>query len=53
MNEAAREVVRANDIARWISNQVQDLRDLVAPGRAAARPGLHIPAPDTPDRRRP
>ena len=32
MNEAAREVVRANDIARWISNQVQDLRDLVGPG---------------------
>jgi trehalose 6-phosphate synthase len=31
MNEAAREVVKANDIARWISNQVQDLRDLVGP----------------------
>ncbi len=31
MNERAREVVRANDIARWISNQVQDLRDLVNP----------------------
>jgi len=30
MNERAREVVRTNDIARWISNQVQDLRDLVA-----------------------
>ena len=30
MNERARQVVRANDIARWISNQVQDLRDLVA-----------------------
>ena len=52
MNEAAREVVRANDIARWISNQVQDLRDLLAPGRDA-RPDLHVPAPDTPDRRRP
>jgi trehalose-6-phosphate synthase len=50
-NEAAREVVRVNDIARWISNQVQDLRDLVAPGRDA-RPALHVPAPDTPDRRR-
>jgi trehalose 6-phosphate synthase len=36
MNEAAREVVRANDIARWISNQVQDLRDLVGPGRATS-----------------
>jgi trehalose 6-phosphate synthase len=30
MNERARDVVRANDIARWISNQVQDVRDLVA-----------------------
>jgi trehalose 6-phosphate synthase len=30
MNERAREVVRTNDIARWISNQVQDVRDLVA-----------------------
>lgn len=29
MNERARDVVRTNDIARWISNQVQDLRDLV------------------------
>jgi trehalose 6-phosphate synthase len=29
MNDGARSVVRANDIARWISNQVQDLRDLV------------------------
>jgi trehalose-6-phosphate synthase len=48
MNEAARDVVRANDIARWISNQVQDIRDLVAPGR----PALHLPASDTPDRRR-
>jgi hypothetical protein len=26
-------VVRTNDIARWISRQVQDLRDLVASGR--------------------
>ncbi len=31
MNELARSVVRSNDIARWISNQVQDVRDLVAP----------------------
>jgi trehalose 6-phosphate synthase len=30
MNELAREVVKTNDIARWISNQIQDLRDLVA-----------------------
>jgi trehalose 6-phosphate synthase len=31
LNERARNVVRTNDIARWISSQVQDLRDLVAP----------------------
>jgi trehalose 6-phosphate synthase len=31
LNEGARNVVRTNDIARWISNQVQDLRELVAP----------------------
>ena len=30
LNEGARSVVRANDIARWISNQVQDLRDLTS-----------------------
>jgi trehalose 6-phosphate synthase len=30
LNEGAREVVRTNDIARWISRQVQDVRDLVA-----------------------
>jgi trehalose 6-phosphate synthase len=30
LNDEARSVVRANDIARWISNQVQDLRELVA-----------------------
>ena len=29
LNDGAREVVRANDIARWISRQVQDLRELV------------------------
>jgi trehalose 6-phosphate synthase len=34
LNEAAREVVRTNDIARWIMRQVQDIRDL------AAAPGL-------------
>ena len=28
LNEGARAVVRSNDIARWISNQVQDLREL-------------------------
>ena len=34
LNQGARDVVRANDIARWISRQVQDLRDLVVSGRA-------------------
>jgi trehalose-6-phosphate synthase len=34
LNQGARELVRANDIARWITRQVQDLRDL------AATPGL-------------
>ncbi len=35
-NEAARNVVRTNDIARWITRQVQDIRDLVAtPGLRA------------------
>ncbi len=33
-HEAAREVVRTNDIARWIPRQVQDIRDL------ASVPGL-------------
>lgn len=33
-NAGAREVVRTNDIARWITRQVQDIRDL------AAEPGL-------------
>ena len=33
LNEGARNIVRTNDISRWISNQVQDLRDLV-PSRA-------------------
>jgi len=30
LNRGARDVVRANDIARWITRQVQDLRDLAA-----------------------
>ncbi len=35
-NEAARDVVRANDISRWLTRQVQDIRDLVAvPGLRA------------------
>jgi trehalose 6-phosphate synthase len=35
LNEGAREVVRSNDITRWISRQVQDLRDLVvSPARS-------------------
>ena len=29
-NEGARDVVRTNDIARWITRQVQDIRDLAA-----------------------
>ena len=29
LNDGAREVVRNNDITRWISRQVQDIRDLV------------------------
>jgi trehalose 6-phosphate synthase len=37
MNDLARGVVRTNDIARWISNQVQDLRDLVAPAGTRVR----------------
>jgi len=37
LNDGAREVIRTNDIARWISRQVQDLRDLVASG---PRPSL-------------
>jgi trehalose 6-phosphate synthase len=36
LNDGAREVVRTNDIARWISRQVQDLRDLVATSRVPA-----------------
>ncbi len=35
-NAAAREVVRTNDISRWLTRQVQDIRDLVAtPGLRA------------------
>jgi trehalose 6-phosphate synthase len=33
-NAGAREVVRTSDIARWITRQVQDIRDL------ASQPGL-------------
>ncbi len=36
LNEGARSVVRTNDIARWISNQVQDLRDLTATEKTPA-----------------
>jgi len=39
LNEGARTVVRTNDIARWISNQVQDLRDLT---HAAASPAARV-----------
>jgi trehalose 6-phosphate synthase len=34
--EGARDLVRTNDIARWITRQVQDIRDLVA------TPGLRV-----------
>jgi len=37
LNESAREVVRTNDIARWITHQAQDLRDLVPPDRPQLR----------------
>ncbi|HXJ47829.1 MAG TPA: trehalose-6-phosphate synthase, partial [Candidatus Acidoferrum sp.] len=33
LNQGAREVVRTNDIARWITRQVQDIRDLAATPR--------------------
>jgi trehalose 6-phosphate synthase len=32
-----RKVVRQNDIARWISSQLQDIRDLASPGRPRHR----------------
>jgi trehalose 6-phosphate synthase len=35
-NDGAREVVRTNDIARWITRQVQDIRDLAATPRMRA-----------------
>jgi trehalose 6-phosphate synthase len=38
LNEGARDVVRNNDITRWISKQVQDIRDLVVTSpRSASR----------------
>ena len=36
-NEGARDVVRTNDISRWISRQVQDIRDLVGTPGIRAR----------------
>jgi trehalose 6-phosphate synthase len=36
---AIRESVRTNDIARWISLQIRDLRDLVSPGRPRRQAG--------------
>jgi trehalose 6-phosphate synthase len=36
-NEGARDVVRTNDIARWISRQVQDIRELVGTPGVRAR----------------
>ncbi|HZQ49074.1 MAG TPA: trehalose-6-phosphate synthase [Candidatus Dormibacteraeota bacterium] len=37
MNDGARDIVRANDISRWISRQVQDIRDLVGTPGVRAR----------------
>jgi len=37
LNDGARDIVRANDISRWISRQVQDVRDLVATPGVRAR----------------
>jgi trehalose 6-phosphate synthase len=51
MNDAAREVVRTNDIARWISNQMQDLRDLIAPGNTPRHLELHVPGAEPRERR--
>jgi trehalose-6-phosphate synthase len=44
--EKMRTVVQQNDVARWISAQLQDIRDLVEPS-AARRPevGLEEPLP--------
>ena len=36
-NEGARDIVRSNDISRWISRQIQDIRDLAAPPGMRAR----------------
>jgi hypothetical protein len=39
-----RAVVQQNDVARWISAQLQDIRDLVEPS-AARRPEVGIDEP--------
>ena len=39
-----RAVVQQNDVARWISAQLQDIRDLVEPS-AARRPELGLDEP--------
>jgi trehalose 6-phosphate synthase len=36
MGDSIRQVVRANDIGRWISLQIRDLRDLLTPPTAGA-----------------
>jgi hypothetical protein len=36
MGDSVRQVVRANDIGRWISLQIRDLRDLLATPSATA-----------------
>ena len=39
LSEAARQIVRTNDIGRWLSLQIRDLRDLVAPERPSRQAG--------------
>ena len=39
MGDAIRQILRTNDITRWISLQIRDLRDLVLPGTPNRRAG--------------
>ena len=43
--EKMRAVVQQNDVARWISAQLQDIRDLVVEPSAARRPDVGLPEP--------
>jgi trehalose 6-phosphate synthase len=49
--EKMRAVVQQNDVARWISAQLQDIRDLVEPS-AARRPEVGIDEPLSLERER-